>query len=589
MKKILKLFLIVFLTLGLASCNQKTETYNFQCEVEGSGSVYGTTNGKYLKDTKITITATPNDNFDFVGWYEVETKVSENSTYEFNITKDTHLIAKFVSNLPPLEEYNFSVVVEGEGKVEGTENGTYTENSLISLNAYPETGYRFGGFYEGTNLLNKNSNYSFEITKDIIVIAKFVENSNLDEDTISLRWQHNFLQDDFNASVTSNVPAGTSKVINGLSWEYSLIRFLGQSSEGVQIGSNKNPHNVDPFVMSFVFPGDVELVSYSLNFKGSGNPVAQVNFSDFSVEHAATSTLSEYTSTDIMVVGDTLSFSFLVGSKAFYLYSLEFEINAPTSYGLDLTDDFGNHDSIKPVVPGQGDIPETNYTLISKEDYYRDVNLQLEGNDLRVALNQKISQMTKISYKRATAIMCYTDESIDKKGYVYGMYDGDYMVASPTGIWNKEHVWSWSLIKETETQQRPDDNANQGSDIHNLRITCQIVNGLHGNKYYDNSTTEQFFFPNITDMNPTAHENQGDHRGDVARILFYMYTRYTYLNLVDEWTDALMTIGKLSTLKEWNELDPVDEFEIQRNNRIYEYQGNRNPFIDYPELVNQII
>ena len=38
----------------------------------------------------------------------------------------------------------------------------------------------------------------------------------------------------------------------------------------------------------------------------------------------------------------------------------------------------------------------------------------------------------------------------------------------------------------------------------------------------------------------------------------------------------------------WDELDPVDEFEIQRNNRIYEYQGNRNPFIDYPELANKI-
>lgn len=34
----------------------------------------------------------------------------------------------------------------------------------------------------------------------------------------------------------------------------------------------------------------------------------------------------------------------------------------------------------------------------------------------------------------------------------------------------------------------------------------------------------------------------------------------------------------------WHEEDPVDEFEIQRNNRIYEYQGNRNPFIDYADL-----
>ncbi len=48
------------------------------------------------------------------------------------------------------------------------------------------------------------------------------------------------------------------------------------------------------------------------------------------------------------------------------------------------------------------------------------------------------------------------------------------------------------------------------------------------------------------------------------------------------------SIGKLSTLLEWNNAVPVDEFEIQRNNRIYEYQGNRNPFIDYPELANKV-
>ena len=44
--------------------------------------------------------------------------------------------------------------------------------------------------------------------------------------------------------------------------------------------------------------------------------------------------------------------------------------------------------------------------------------------------------------------------------------------------------------------------------------------------------------------------------------------------------------GVRTTLLEWHELDPVDDFERNRNNVIYSFQGNRNPFIDHPELVD---
>ncbi len=68
-----------------------------------------------------------------------------------------------------------------------------------------------------------------------------------------------------------------------------------------------------------------------------------------------------------------------------------------------------------------------------------------------------------------------------------------------------------------------------------------------------------------------------------------MATMYLELHLDDNLnTLDDMSMGKLSILLEWNELDPVDAFEIQRNNRIYEYQGNRNQFIDYPNLADAI-
>jgi endonuclease I len=68
-----------------------------------------------------------------------------------------------------------------------------------------------------------------------------------------------------------------------------------------------------------------------------------------------------------------------------------------------------------------------------------------------------------------------------------------------------------------------------------------------------------------------------------------MYIRYDGLKLTDNIQNADKTsMGKLSLFLEWHEDDPVDNFEIQRNNRIYAYQGNRNPFIDYPEYVDRI-
>ena len=71
-------------------------------------------------------------------------------------------------------------------------------------------------------------------------------------------------------------------------------------------------------------------------------------------------------------------------------------------------------------------------------------------------------------------------------------------------------------------------------------------------------------------------------KGDVARILFYMATRYEQGDKVDlELNDkvdngSIPFHGKLSVLLEWNELDPVDEFERNRNNVIEKWQGSNN-------------
>lgn len=209
---------------------------------------------------------------------------------------------------------------------------------------------------------------------------------------------------------------------------------------------------------------------------------------------------------------------------------------------------------------------------------------------LKEELSARVSGMTRLSYGEDTAIMRYTDESLDKPGTLYGIYDGDLISGTADGTWNKEHVWPCSQMKEGGVDPRPDsDTKNHATDLHNLRVSCQNSNGRHGNKFYDLVESPIAFFPNIPSDGSANHAFAGDFRGDVARICFYMALRYDFLKLADDIESADdLSMGRLSVLLTWNEEDPVDAFEEQRNARIYEHQEDRNPFIDHPELAKRL-
>ena len=147
--------------------------------------------------------------------------------------------------------------------------------------------------------------------------------------------------------------------------------------------------------------------------------------------------------------------------------------------------------------------------------------------------------------------------------------------------WNREHVWPKSHGSLGES--------GPGADAHMLRASDPSVNSTRGNRKMANvSNGTAYKYNNQVIAYYTGSNSSGTWepmdsvKGDVARIYFYMLVRYPNLY------SSFSKVADINTMLEWNELDPVDNLEIHRNEVVAKYQGNRNPFIDYPELADYI-
>lgn len=225
-------------------------------------------------------------------------------------------------------------------------------------------------------------------------------------------------------------------------------------------------------------------------------------------------------------------------------------------------------------------------TVYVLEDYafeitmaYYETAINLQGDVLKVTLNNIInSNFTGLLYGDARDILQESDEDPDNPSNVMLVYTG-YSVSSTwdSGLtWNREHVWPQSRLGVYVSYD--DDFPSKATDIHNLKPSDPDENASRSNDYFSTVSGSDFYEP------------RDEVKGDIARILFYMATMYFDLTLNNDELSGTgeKSMGMLSMLLEWNELDPVDDFERNRNEVIYSYQGNRNPFIDYPEFADLI-
>ncbi|MCF8338642.1 MAG: endonuclease [Bacteroidales bacterium] len=213
------------------------------------------------------------------------------------------------------------------------------------------------------------------------------------------------------------------------------------------------------------------------------------------------------------------------------------------------------------------------------------------GEELKTALYDIIKGHKSYDYSLASTAFIESDQDPENEENVILVYTGrshpndDY--GSGGDYINREHVWA-------KSHGDLDEDPPEGSDFHNLKPADASVNMDKSNLDFDNGG-EQHDEATGCYYDSDSWEPRDEVKGDIARIIFYMATRYEGengekdLQVVDEVdTYPEPEHGKLSTLLEWNEQDPPDAFERNRNNVIFNWQHNRNPFIDNPEWANRI-
>ncbi|MBZ9779323.1 endonuclease [Psychroflexus sp. CAK8W] len=235
-------------------------------------------------------------------------------------------------------------------------------------------------------------------------------------------------------------------------------------------------------------------------------------------------------------------------------------------------------------------------------NYFESLNGK-SGNALRKAIRDIIAEegVVKIhTYSDIIDILKSADQSPSNSNQVWLAYREEsrpkylyQLSSSGTGFWNREHVFprsrgSFFSIEEDEIatginewwETNADSLRHANSDAHGLRATDANENSSRGNKHFGSiNNIDSYAGPSGT---------QGSFRGDVARAVFYLAIRYNDLFVVNGFPDVTGQLGDLETLMQWHTYDPADDFEMNRNNVVYTWQNNRNPFIDYPELVDYI-
>lgn len=195
----------------------------------------------------------------------------------------------------------------------------------------------------------------------------------------------------------------------------------------------------------------------------------------------------------------------------------------------------------------------------------------LRNGDLLTQLRGEISKHKSVDYTTARQLVMLKVDN--RNGNIECVYTGRALNIGqempPSESMNIEHTWPQSKGAKGVAK----------TDIHHLFPTdskANTVRSSHPFGIVESSSPKYAVGGSKCDGN--VFEVRKQHRGNVARAMFYFSTRYN--QKIDPDQEAV--------LRKWHKEDPVDANEVTRNDRVEAIQNNRNPYIDHPEYVNMI-
>lgn len=276
-----------------ANFREKEKSYHVQAEsadeVMGTVSVAPETSGNvYVKDTEVTVTATPNAGYEFVQWNKITdnngTEVSEKvegaeAAYTFAVTEDVHLRAEF--RLIPVVKNQYRVTVTSSDTAMGTvsmdhEDGVYEDGEDVTVTATAAEGYHFVGWKlkDSEDILSTDAKYIFTISENVELIGVFEKDEEPEQVITAEEIVRQIVAD---KSFATSVKKGTKKLTLPGVPENAQIEISSVNPEGIialngEVTAPKADTEVIVTVKVTGTDGSVSYADFKVMVEGSGEP-----------------------------------------------------------------------------------------------------------------------------------------------------------------------------------------------------------------------------------------------------------------------------------------------------------------------------